>query len=70
MGDAEYLAAFHQIIMPVAYEYNPELVLISCGFDSGEGDPLVRLIISPLLSLSFSCIYRVVMVSHPLVMVT
>ena len=41
MGDAEYMAAFHQVIMPVAYEYNPELVFISCGFDSGEGDPLV-----------------------------
>ena len=23
MGDAEYLAAFHYIIMPVAYEVNP-----------------------------------------------
>ena len=41
MGDAEYMAAFHQVIMPVAYEYNPELVFISCGFDSGKGDPLV-----------------------------
>ena len=41
MGDAEYLAAFHHVILPVAYEYNPELILVSCGFDSGEGDPLV-----------------------------
>ena len=41
MGDAEYIAAFHQVIMPIAYEYNPELVLVSCGFDSGQGDPLV-----------------------------
>ena len=24
-------------------QFNPELVLISCGFDSAEGDPLVSL---------------------------
>jgi histone deacetylase 6 len=40
MGDAEYISAFNHIVMPVAYEYNPELILISCGFDSGQGDPL------------------------------
>ncbi|PIK45158.1 putative histone deacetylase 6 isoform X1 [Apostichopus japonicus] len=40
MGDAEYLAAFRHIIMPIAYEYNPELVLISAGFDAARGDPL------------------------------
>ena len=26
MGDAEYLAAFHYIIMPVAYEVNPSKI--------------------------------------------
>lgn len=41
MGDAEYMSAFHQIIMPIAFEYQPELVIVSSGFDSGEGDPIV-----------------------------
>ena len=45
MGDAEYIAAFHQIILPIAYEYNPEIVLVSCGFDAGVGDPLVSHIV-------------------------
>ena len=41
MGDGDYLSAFHQVILPIAREYNPQLVLVSSGFDSGRGDPLV-----------------------------
>lgn len=40
MGDAEYMAAFQQIVMPIAYEFSPELVLVSAGFDAAMGDPL------------------------------
>lgn len=40
MGDAEYLAAFRHVVLPIAYQYNPELVLISAGFDAARGDPL------------------------------
>ncbi|XP_065072844.1 histone deacetylase 6 isoform X1 [Ochlerotatus camptorhynchus] len=40
MGDQEYSAAFQQIILPVAYEFDPELVLVSAGFDAAIGDPL------------------------------
>ncbi|XP_033099763.1 histone deacetylase 6-like [Anneissia japonica] len=47
MGDAEYLAAFQQIIMPVAYEYAPDLVLVSAGFDAALGDPLGGYSITP-----------------------
>ncbi|XP_055682363.1 histone deacetylase 6 isoform X4 [Lutzomyia longipalpis] len=47
MGDAEYAAAFHSIIMPIAYEFNPELVLVSAGFDAAIGDPLGGCKVSP-----------------------
>lgn len=47
MGDAEYIAAFHQIVMPIASQYSPELVLVSAGFDSAIGDPLGGYMISP-----------------------
>ena len=47
MGDAEYIAAFQQVIMPIAYEYNPELVLVSAGFDAAAGDPLGGYRITP-----------------------
>jgi acetoin utilization deacetylase AcuC-like enzyme len=40
VGDAEYLRAFDRIVMPVAEEFAPELVLISAGFDAARGDPL------------------------------
>ena len=40
MGDAEYVAAFSHVLMPVFVEFNPELVLVSAGFDSALGDPL------------------------------
>ena len=40
MGDAEYLAAFQQIILPIAYQFNPQLVLVAAGFDAAQGDPL------------------------------
>lgn len=40
MGDQEYSAVFQQIILPIAYEFDPELVLVSAGFDAAIGDPL------------------------------
>ncbi|XP_065900983.1 histone deacetylase 6-like isoform X2 [Dysidea avara] len=40
MGDGDYLTAFHRVLMPVAYEFNPDLVLVACGLDAARGDPL------------------------------
>ncbi|XP_040008234.1 histone deacetylase 6 [Xiphias gladius] len=40
MGDSDYLAAFHRVVMPIATEFNPGLVLVSAGFDAARGDPL------------------------------
>lgn len=37
LGDAEYLAAFRTIVMPIAREYNPDIVLVSAGFDAAAG---------------------------------
>ncbi|CDQ80906.1 unnamed protein product [Oncorhynchus mykiss] len=37
MGDAEYLAAFRTVVMPIAYEFCPDVVLVSSGFDAVEG---------------------------------
>ena len=39
MGDAEYLAAFRSIVMPIAREFDPEIVLVACGFDGARGHP-------------------------------
>ncbi|XP_045851609.1 histone deacetylase 6 isoform X4 [Meles meles] len=47
VGDADYLAAWHRLVLPVAYEFNPELVLVSAGFDAARGDPLGGCQVSP-----------------------
>uniref|UniRef100_A0A671SX68 Histone deacetylase n=1 Tax=Sinocyclocheilus anshuiensis TaxID=1608454 RepID=A0A671SX68_9TELE len=39
MGDAEYLTAFRTVVMPIASEFAPDLVLVSAGFDAVEGHP-------------------------------
>ena len=46
-GDAEYLAAFHQLVMPIGHAFNPDLVFVSAGFDSAKGDPLGGCRVSP-----------------------
>uniref|UniRef100_A0A7N4P4X7 Protein deacetylase HDAC6 n=1 Tax=Sarcophilus harrisii TaxID=9305 RepID=A0A7N4P4X7_SARHA len=47
LGDSDYLSAMHHIVMPIAYEFNPELVLVSAGFDAARGDPLGGCLVSP-----------------------
>ncbi|XP_063163990.1 polyamine deacetylase HDAC10 isoform X2 [Candoia aspera] len=39
LGNSDYLAAFLHVLLPMAFEFDPELVLISAGYDSGIGDP-------------------------------
>ena len=33
--DTDYLSIWHNILLPIFYEYNPELVLVSAGYDAG-----------------------------------
>ncbi|KAG8850391.1 Histone deacetylase hda1 [Tulasnella sp. 330] len=47
MTDADYIYAFIRIVMPIAYEFAPELVIISAGFDAAEGDKLGECHVSP-----------------------
>ena len=39
-GDMEYARIVNELVLPVARTYKPELILISCGFDIYDGDPL------------------------------
>ncbi|KAI1095150.1 putative histone deacetylase A [Rostrohypoxylon terebratum] len=47
MGDGEYLAAFQKIVMPIAHEFNPDMVIISAGFDAADGDELGGCFVTP-----------------------
>ncbi|KAF8070511.1 histone deacetylase complex protein [Lyophyllum atratum] len=47
MTDADYIHAFQKVIMPIAMEFAPELVIISAGFDAAQGDDLGECHVSP-----------------------
>jgi histone deacetylase 6 len=47
MGDAEYLAAFDRVLVPIARSFAPDLVVVSAGFDAASGDPLGGMEVSP-----------------------
>lgn len=38
VGDADYVYAFRKVVMPICYEFQPDLVIISSGFDAADGD--------------------------------
>lgn len=40
MGNDEYIYVCENLAFPIIEEFKPELILISAGFDSAEGDPL------------------------------
>ncbi|GAA5842198.1 hypothetical protein JCM3766R1_005063 [Sporobolomyces carnicolor] len=47
MGDADYVYAFQQVVMPIAYEFAPDIVLVSAGYDAAAGDELGKMKVSP-----------------------
>jgi acetoin utilization deacetylase AcuC-like enzyme len=45
-GDDEYLTAFDELVEPAVRAFEPELVLVSAGFDAHEQDPLAQMLVS------------------------
>src|SRR5262245_14910941 len=39
-GDAEYARVYREFVEPIGRAFDPELLLVSAGFDPGEGDPI------------------------------
>ncbi|KAF9183855.1 Histone deacetylase 4 [Haplosporangium sp. Z 767] len=37
MGDVEYIAAFWYVLLPIARQFQPDLVMVSAGFDAADG---------------------------------
>jgi acetoin utilization deacetylase AcuC-like enzyme len=46
-GDDEYLEAFDRAVVPAVRRFEPELVLVSAGFDAAGGDPLGGMRVTP-----------------------
>ena len=42
-GDTEYLAAFREIVEPAIERFEPDLLLVSAGFDAHVEDPLAQM---------------------------
>jgi acetoin utilization deacetylase AcuC-like enzyme len=42
-GDAEYAAAFSELVEPAVKSFEPDLLLVSAGFDAHVGDPLAHM---------------------------
>jgi len=40
LGSNEYKLAFESIVLPVAREFAPDVIIVSCGFDGGIGDQI------------------------------
>jgi histone deacetylase 6 len=47
MGDNDYLYAFDEVVIPIAFEFDPDLVIVAAGFDAAEGDELGGCHVSP-----------------------
>ncbi len=45
-GDAEYLAALDIFVLPIIEQFQPDVILISAGFDSYVSDPLASMLVS------------------------
>lgn len=46
-GDNEYIYVYHRLIEPILKRFDPEVILISSGFDAANGDPLGGFTITP-----------------------
>jgi acetoin utilization deacetylase AcuC-like enzyme len=45
-GDAEYVAAFDEIVEPAVQRFEPDLLLVSAGFDAHVDDPLANMLVT------------------------
>lgn len=45
-GEGAYLAAFNDVIAPALRAFQPELIVVPCGFDAGHLDPTSRMLLT------------------------
>ena len=57
-GDDEFIGVLQRIVVPAAIAFDPDLILISCGFDAHADDPLASMEITQSGYLEMSRIMR------------
>ncbi len=45
-GDEEYLRCYHEMCAPLVRRFQPQLILVSAGFDAHFADPLAQMLVS------------------------
>ena len=48
IGDNDYIYVCNQFLFPIIKKFDPDMIIISAGFDSAKGDPLGGISISPI----------------------
>ena len=46
LGDGDYRRAYREIVEPIGRAFDPELVLVSAGFDPHRDDPIGRMAVT------------------------
>lgn len=59
-GDEEYLRAFNEVLVPVARRFQPQLILVSAGFDAHWADHLA------MMKVTITCFAQMAMISKEL----
>ncbi|KAG1459853.1 hypothetical protein G6F46_005190 [Rhizopus delemar] len=47
MTDADYMYAFREVVIPISMEFNPDLLIVSAGFDAAIDDPIGQCKVTP-----------------------
>lgn len=45
--DSDYLAIWQNVLLPIFYQFNPDLVIISAGYDAAIGCPEGEMLLTP-----------------------
>ena len=47
VGDEEYIYACQNVFFPILKKFQPDMIIVSAGFDSAEGDPVGGAYVTP-----------------------
>ncbi|KAJ2546481.1 Histone deacetylase hda1 [Coemansia sp. RSA 1933] len=47
MGDGDYVYAFNRVVLPIAREFGPDMIVVAAGFDAAICDPIGECNVSP-----------------------
>ena len=58
MGDADFLHLYRSVVEPIVDEYEPDLVLVSAGFDTWQRDPMGGMAMTEVGYVALASLFR------------